>query len=250
MKFVSWNVNGIRAVLTRGFAEFVRECAPDVLCLQETKAQGADVPLALAGYHAHWCSGERKGYAGVAAFTRVKPVRVIQGMGVPEHDAEGRVLTLEYRPYYLVNVYTPNSQRGLTRLDYRVKQWDPAFRAFLKRLEATKPVIFCGNLNVAHTELDIARPKANRRNAGFTDEERESFTRLLEAGFVDTFREFVTEGGHYSWWSYIGKAREKNVGWRIDYVCISKALRPRLKSAGILPEVRGSDHCPVTMELR
>jgi len=228
----------------------VAEVKADVICVQETKARPEDVDLELPGYHAYWYAAERKGYAGTATFTKAEPLRVIRGMGTPEHDTEGRLLTLEYPDYYLTNVYTPNSQRGLARLPYRVDEWDAAFLNFLRKLKRKKPVIFCGDLNVAHQEIDIARPRENRRNAGFTDEERASFSRILRAGFIDTFREFTTEGGHYTWWSYIGKSREKNIGWRIDYFCISKKLRPRLKSATILSDVMGSDHCPITMTLK
>lgn len=249
MKFVSWNVNGIRAVMKKGFLDFVHECKPDILCLQESKAHKEQVDLDLKPYRDFWNPAVKKGYSGTVIFTKREPVDVKLGMGVPDHDQEGRVITAEFDDFFLVNVYTPNSKRELLRLDYRTREWDVAFLKYLKKLEKKKPVIFCGDLNVAHREIDIARPKDNRRNPGFTDEERESFSRILESGFIDTFREFTKDGGHYSWWSYMGRAREKNVGWRIDYFCISRALRPRLEGASILPEVQGSDHCPVVMEL-
>ena len=249
MRFMSWNVNGLRAALKKGFREFVQREGPDLLCLQEIRAQPEQVELELEGYEAYWNAAERKGYAGTLTLTRVPPESVRVGMGKVEHDGEGRLVTLEFPEYWLVNVYTPNAQRGLGRLDYRVKRWEPDFLAFLKELEASKPVVFCGDLNVAHTEIDLANPKGNVNNAGFTPEERERFTALLEAGFVDTFREFTSEGGHYTWWSQMGRAREKNIGWRLDYFCISASLRPRLKAARIRPDVTGSDHCPVVMEL-
>lgn len=249
MKLISWNVNGIRSVMQKNFFDFITDAHPDILCIQETKAQPEQVKLELQGYQAFWNSAEKKGYAGIATLTGIEPLRVLYGMGIPEHDREGRLMTLEFPEYYLVNVYTPNAQRGLTRLDYRSRQWDIDFLNFLKKLETRKPVIFCGDLNVAHQEIDLANPKANRRNAGFTDEERAGFERIIKAGFIDTFREFVKEGGHYTWWTHRFNAREKNIGWRIDYVCISSALRPRLQGAFILPEVRGSDHCPVGIKI-
>lgn len=249
MKLVSWNVNGIRAVLKKGFLEFMEDCRPDILCLQETKAHPDQVGLDLPGYRDYWNAAVKKGYSGTAVFTKLEPRSVTLGLGRPEHDQEGRVITAEFDDYYLVNVYTPNAQEELRRLDYRTRQWDVAFLEYLKRLEDTKPVVFCGDLNVAHHEIDIARPKENRRNPGFTDEERESFGRILESGFVDSFREFTKEGGHYSWWSYRAGARAKNIGWRIDYFCVSEALRPRLKAASILPQVMGSDHCPVVLQM-
>ena len=247
-KMISWNVNGIRAAINKGFTDFVAQTQPDVLCLQETKAMQEQVGLELPGYQQIWCSAERKGYSGVATFTKTAPLSVQCEMEHPDFSGEGRVLALEFADYFLVNVYTPNAQRELTRLDYRV-QWDAEFLTYLKTLETKKPVIFCGDLNVAHQEIDLARPKANRGNAGFTDEERAGFDRIVEAGFIDTFREFQPDGGHYSWWSYRAGAREKNIGWRIDYFGISPSLRPRLKNAFILPEVLGSDHCPVGIEI-
>lgn len=248
MKVISWNVNGIRAILKKGFLEFVKKAKPDLLCLQETKAEPSQVNLELPGYHAYWNAAEKKGYSGTAIFTRIEPDRVTNGIGVPEHDREGRVITAEFEPFFLVNVYTPNSQRGLTRLDYR-QQWDRDFLAYLKRLEGQKPVIFCGDLNVAHTALDLANPKSNEGEHGFTPEERAGFDALEQAGFVDTFRLFTSGGGHYTWWAPFANARARNIGWRIDYVIVSGALAPRVKAAKILPKVLGSDHCPVVLEL-
>lgn len=245
MKFISWNVNGIRAILKRGFIDFVLSTNSDVLCLQETKAHPDQVNINIPGYNVYWNAAERRGYSGTAIFSKVEPLTVSYGLGMSHHDREGRLLTAEFADYYLVNVYTPNSKRGLLRLDYRTKQWDPDFLQYLKKLEEHKPVVVCGDLNVAHKEIDLANPKQNQRNAGFTLEERASMDRIIEAGFIDTFREYEKDGGHYTWWSYLGKAREKNIGWRIDYFLISQQLRPRLKDSFILPEVKGSDHCPV-----
>jgi len=251
MKLISWNVNGIRSILGKGLLEFWEAEAPDVLCLQETKAKPEQVAEVIwpEGFAAHWNSAEKPGYSGVAAFAKNKPVRASGGIGDNDHDREGRVLTLEYDDFFLVNVYTPNSQRELTRLAYRTKQWEPAFRRYLKTLEKKKPVIFCGDLNVAHMEDDLANPKTNRRNAGFTDEERAEFGALIDDGFVDTFRLFTQGNGHYTWWSYMNSARARNIGWRIDYFLVSASLVPRVKSARILPHVAGSDHCPVVLEL-
>ena len=249
MKLVSWNVNGLRAVLRKNFLDYLAEENPDVLCLQETRASPDDVEqLWPAHYTTYWNMGERKGYSGTAIFTRQRPMEISTGIGKAEHDGEGRVLTAEFADFHLVNVYVPNSQRELTRLAYRQK-WDRDFLRFLRKLERTKPVIFCGDLNVAHTELDLANPKANMRNHGFTIEERDGFGALLKAGFVDTFREFQKGGGHYTWWSSMPGVRERNVGWRIDYFLISAKLRPRLSRAFIRSEVPGSDHCPVGIEL-
>lgn len=249
MKLVSWNVNGLRAVLRKNFLEFLEAEAPDLLCLQETKCGPDDVQqLWPAGYTVHWNAARKKGYSGTATFARTRPLKVSTGIGQEEHDQEGRVLTTEFADFFLVNVYVPNSQRELTRLAYR-QRWDADFLAYLKKLERRKPVIFCGDLNVAHTETDLANPKANVKNHGFTPEERAGFSELVKAGFVDTFREFEKSGGHYSWWSPMSGARARNVGWRIDYFLISAALRPRLKRAFILPQVTGSDHCPVGIEL-
>ena len=250
LKLISWNVNGIRSVLRKGFVQFVKEENPDVLCLQETRAEAGEVELPLAAaYYPYWNVAPKKGYSGTAVFTKIKPVSATKGMGTAEHDGEGRVLTLEYQDFFLVNVYTPNSKRDLSRLGYREK-WDRDFLKYLKKLETKKPVIFCGDLNVAHQERDLTYPEANRKNHGFTDEERSGFDRILKAGFLDTFREFCDEGGHYTWWSQMNNCRKRNIGWRIDYFCISKSLRARLDDASILPQVTGSDHCPVRMILK
>jgi len=249
-KFFSWNVNGLRAALNKGFADFVAAASPDILCLQETKALPEQVDLGwMDGYHAFWNPAEKKGYSGVTTFSREAPLSVNLGMGIREHDREGRVLTLEFDSFFIVNVYTPNSQRELARLPYR-QTWDTAFRKHLKKLEKKKPVIFCGDLNVAHTEIDLKNPKTNRKNAGFSDEERENFTKLLDAGFIDTFRTLhPDEPDHYSWWSYRSNARERNIGWRIDYFGISQGLRPNLKDAKIHHDILGSDHCPISLEI-
>jgi exodeoxyribonuclease-3 len=249
MKLVSWNVNGLRAVLQKNFLEYLDEEKPDVLCLQETRAGPNDVEqLWPAAYTTYWNVADKKGYAGTAIFTRRRPQQITRGIGKPEHDHEGRVLTAEYAGFFLVNVYAPNSQRELTRLAYR-QRWDRAFLRYLKRLEAKQPVIFCGDLNVAHTELDLANPKANVHNHGFTPEERAGFKAFVRAGFLDTFREFEPGGGHYTWWSPMAGARARNVGWRIDYFLVSAALRPRLRRAFIRSDVSGSDHCPVGIEI-
>ncbi len=251
MKFVSWNVNGVRAALKKGLLDYMAASGADVICLQETKAHPGDVQHVawLSGYEVFWNSALKKGYSGTVVFTRVKPIKVTQGIGLPAHDGEGRVLTLEFADFFLANVYQPNSQRGLTRLAYRTQEWDPAFLKFLKKLERKKPVIFCGDLNVAHTEIDLKNPKSNRRNAGFTDEERANFTQLISRGFVDTFREFEKGPGHYTWWSQMGDCRARNIGWRVDYFVTSEKLRPALKRAWISPEVMGSDHCPVGLQI-
>lgn len=248
LKLVSWNVNGLRAVLGKGFLDFVRKADPDILCLQEIKAQPDQVSLDLEDYHKYWNSADKKGYSGVAVFTKDKPLTVTHDFPLPEGETEGRILNLEFPHFYLVNVYTPNAQRELTRLDFRMK-WDKAFLSHLKHLEKSKPVVFCGDLNVAHQEIDLANPKSNQKNAGFTPEERAGFDHILKAGFVDSFRHLCQEGGHYSWWTYRSGARERNIGWRIDYFCLSQSLTPALKKAAILPQVLGSDHCPVTVEL-
>lgn len=248
MKLISWNVNGIRAVLKKGFVDFVKKSRPDVLCVQETKASPDQVDLDLSSYRAYWNAAEKKGYSGTLLLTRLEPLAVTYGLGAAEHDREGRVITAEFPDFFLVNVYTPNSQRELTRLDYR-QQWDRDFLAYLKRLERRKPVVFCGDLNVAHTELDLANPKSNEGTHGFTLEERAGFDALVAAGFVDTFRLFTQGNGHYTWWAPFANARARNVGWRIDYFLVSKALVPRVKAAKILAHVMGSDHCPVLLEL-
>ena len=250
MKLISWNVNGIRAALKKDFVAYVESQQPDVLCLQETKAHPDQVehPV-LSGYHDYWNSAEKKGYSGTAVFTRSEPLNVTQGIGIEEHDKEGRVLTLEYADFFLVNVYTPNSQNELRRLPYR-QTWDAAFLQHLMKLEKTKPVVFTGDLNVAHQEIDLARPKQDHHNPGFSDEERAGFDNIVNAGFIDTFREFTTGGGHYTWWSQRGGVREKNIGWRLDYFCVSLALRPRVRRSFIQPGVMGSDHCPIALELK
>lgn len=246
---ISWNVNGLRAVLRKNFLDYLGAEKPDVLCLQETKAEPNDVEqLWPAHYRTYWNSAEKKGYSGTVIFTRTEPIHVTTGIGKAEHDKEGRVVTAEYGDFFLVNVYVPNSQRELTRLAYR-QQWDRDFLAHLKKLEKKKPVIFCGDLNVAHTEIDLANPKANVKNHGFTPEERAGFSTFVRSGFIDTFREFEKGGGHYTWWSVFANARARNIGWRLDYFLISTALRPRLKRAFIQPKVEGSDHCPVGIEL-
>lgn len=249
MKLISWNVNGLRACVTKGFLDFFREADADIFCIQESKLQEGQIDLNLPGYFQYWNYAVKKGYSGTAVFTRKEPLSVQYGIGREEHDQEGRVITLEYPDFYLVTVYTPNSQSELARLDYRMK-WEEDFLAYLKKLEKKHPVVFCGDFNVAHQEIDLKNPKTNRRNAGFTDEEREKFTQLLESGFTDTFRYFYPEREQaYSWWSYRFKAREKNAGWRIDYFCVSDCLRDRLEDAKILAEVLGSDHCPVELDI-
>ncbi len=250
MKLISWNVNGLRACVTKGFLDFFREIDADIFCIQESKLQEGQIDLPLEGYYQYWNYAEKKGYSGTAVFTKKEPLSVAYGIGIPEHDREGRVITLEYEAFWLVTVYTPNSQNELARLDYRM-EWEDAFLAYLKRLEEKKPVVFCGDLNVAHREIDLKNPKTNRRNAGFTDEERGKFSRILENGFIDTFRYFYPDQEQiYSWWSYRFRAREKNAGWRIDYFCVSRCLEDRLEDAGILTEVMGSDHCPVELDIR
>jgi len=249
MKLISWNVNGIRACVGKGFLEFFKEADADIFCIQESKMQAGQLELDLPGYYQYWNYAEKKGYSGTAVFTKKEPLSVVNGMGIPEHDKEGRVITLEFENFYMVTVYTPNSQNELARLDYRMA-WEDAFLAYLKGLEKTKPVIVCGDMNVAHKEIDLKNPKTNRRNAGFTDEERQKFSMLLESGFVDTFRYFYPEQeGIYSWWSYRFKAREKNAGWRIDYFLVSDCLKDKLQDAKILTDVMGSDHCPVEVDL-
>jgi len=249
VKLISWNVNGLRAVLKKNFIEYLADEQPDILCLQETKCTPDQVEEVWPkGYSVFWNSAVKKGYSGTAIFTKVPPLKVVPHIGITEHDNEGRVLTAEYQDFYLVNVYVPNSKRELTRLPYRM-QWDRDFLTYLKQLEKKKPVIWCGDLNVAHTEIDLANPKANVRNHGFTPEERAGFSACVAAGFVDTFREFERGGGHYSWWSPLSGARARNIGWRIDYFLISQALRPRLQRAFIQPKIMGSDHCPVGIEV-
>ena len=249
MKLISWNVNGLRACMTKGLMDAFESLNADIFCLQETKLSEGQLALELPGYHQYWNYAEKKGYSGTAIFTKEEPLSAAYGIGIPEHDHEGRVITLEYEKFYFVTVYTPNSQDGLKRLDYRM-EWEKAFLAYLKKLEEKKPVIFCGDLNVAHQEIDLKNPKTNRKNAGFTDEERARFSELLKEGFVDTFRYFYPEEtGIYSWWSYRFHAREKNAGWRIDYFLVSEVLKDELKDAKIHTEIFGSDHCPVELEI-
>ena len=249
MKLISWNVNGLRACEGKGFSDAFKQLDADFFCLQETKMQQGQLDLAFDGYKSYWNYAEKKGYSGTAIFTKHEPLSVTYGLGIDEHDHEGRVITLEMPDFYLVTVYTPNSQDGLRRLDYRMK-WEDDFREYLLKLDAVKPVIACGDMNVAHKEIDLKNPKTNRRNAGFTDEEREKFTTLLSSGFTDTFRYFHPDlEGAYSWWSYRFHAREKNAGWRIDYFIVSNRLAPQIKSATIHNEIYGSDHCPVELVL-
>ena len=250
MKLISWNTNGIRACMGKGFLEYMAAQDADIICIQETKMQIGQAEVPMEGYHQYWCAAEKKGYSGTAVFTRVEPLSVSYGIGVDVHDHEGRVITCEYEDFYLVNVYVPNSQNELKRLDYRM-QWEDDFRAYLIGLDAVKPVVVCGDLNVAHTEIDLKNPKTNTKNAGFTPEERAKMTELLSAGFVDSWRYFNPEvEGVYSWWSYRFKAREKNAGWRIDYFLVSEKLKDRMKGADILTDIMGSDHCPVVLELK
>ena len=249
MKFISWNVNGLRACLKKGFLDFYRQEAPDFCCLQETKMHQEQADLELPGYQQFWNSAEKKGYSGTAVFTRVPPLNVTYGIGMAEHDSEGRVITVEYEPFYLVNCYTPNAQRELARLEYRMK-WEDDFRAYLMSLDAKKPVVLCGDLNVAHQEIDLKNPKTNRRNAGFSDEERAKMTELLAGGFVDTFRALYPDvTGAYTWWSYLRRARDTNAGWRIDYFIVSERLRGAVHDSRIRADVMGSDHCPVELDL-
>lgn len=249
MKLISWNVNGLRACMGKGFPDFFAESQADILCLQETKLQPEQLTLETPGYQQYWNSAVKKGYSGTAVFTRPQPLSVSYGLGIPAHDQEGRVITCEYPDFYLVTVYTPNSQRGLTRLEYRM-EWEDAFRAYLLALDAKKPVVICGDLNVAHREIDLKNPKSNTQSAGFTPQEREKMTLLLDSGFTDSFR-FVHGDvtGIYSWWSYMYHARENNAGWRIDYFLVSRRLEPAITGAEILTQVMGSDHCPVVLEL-
>ncbi len=249
MRFISWNVNGLRAVVKKGFEDIFWSLDADFVCLQETKLQEGQISLDLPGYESYWCYAEKKGYSGTAIFTRHTPLSVSYNLGVPEHDSEGRVITLEYGDFYLVCVYTPNSQDGLRRLDYRMS-WEDDFREYLCELDKAKPVIICGDMNVAHEEIDLKNPATNHMNPGFSDEERGKFTELLDAGFIDTFRSLYPDRTDaYSWWSYRAAARQRNVGWRIDYFVVSERLRGNIKDAYILPEVMGSDHCPVGLDM-
>jgi exodeoxyribonuclease-3 len=250
MKLVSWNVNGLRACMEKGFMDSFRSLDADVFCLQETKLQEGQIQMELPGYEQYWNYAEKKGYSGTAVFTRIKPINVSYGLGIEEHDHEGRVITLEFPDFYFLTCYTPNSQEGLARLDYRMK-WEADFLSYIKNLDAKKPVVFCGDLNVAHEEIDLKNPKTNHKNAGFSDEERARMTTLLESGFVDSWRYFYpAQEGIYSWWSYRFQARAKNAGWRIDYFITSERLKDRLQSAAIHTEILGSDHCPVELELK
>ncbi len=250
MKLISWNVNGIRAALKKGFMDYFEEMDADIFCIQETKCQLGQVELELEGYHQYWNAAVKKGYSGTAIFTKAEPISVMYGMGIEEHDQEGRVITLEFDAFYMVTVYTPNSKRGLERLDYR-QVWEDDFRDYLLALDEKKPVIVCGDLNVAHTEIDLKNDKTNRENAGFTDQERGKMTQLLEAGFVDTFRHFYPDKEDmYSWWSYMGSARDNNIGWRIDYFLVSERFTDQLQDADIHMNTLGSDHCPVVLSLR
>lgn len=249
MKMISWNVNGLRAVVGKGFVDIFNSLDADIVCLQETKLQEGQIDLSFEGYAQYWNYAVKKGYSGTAVFTRVQPLSVSCGLGIEEHDQEGRVITLEFDKFYLVNVYTPNSKDGLARIDYRM-QWEDDFRVYLKKLEENKPVVVCGDLNVAHSEIDLKNPKTNRNNAGFSDQERGKMTELLDAGFVDTFRYFYPDvTGAYSWWSYRFNARKNNAGWRIDYFLVSESLKDELKGASILNDIYGSDHCPVMLEI-
>jgi len=250
MKILSWNVNGIRAVIKKGFYEYMNDINPDVICIQETKANPEQVDLELNDYeYKFWNSADKKGYSGTAIFSKIKPISVENDLNISKHDYEGRVICSEFLNFFLVTVYTPNSKRDLSRLKYRYEEWDVDFLKYLKKLEKLKPVIFCGDLNVAHKEIDLKNPKSNKRNAGFTNEEREGFQNYIDSGFVDTFRLFNSEPNNYTWWSYMFNSRAKNVGWRIDYFCLSKILKEKVKSSKILPEIMGSDHAPVILEI-
>ncbi|MBQ9658347.1 MAG: exodeoxyribonuclease III [Clostridia bacterium] len=249
MKLISWNVNGIRACVNKGFKDFFNQINADIFCVQETKCQKEQIELEFEGYTSFWNSAEKKGYSGTAIFTKQEPINVVYGIGIEEHDKEGRVITLEFEKIFLVNIYTPNSKRGLERLDYR-QVWEDEIRKYLLKLNKTKPVVMCGDLNVAHKEIDLKNPKTNHNNAGFTDEERNKMTELLEAGFIDTFRsKYPDKEDEYSWWSYMGRAREKNIGWRIDYFLVSEDIKENIDDAKIHQDVLGSDHCPVELDL-
>ena len=250
MKLISWNVNGLRACVDKGFVEVFQKLDADIFCVQETKMQEGQLSLDLPGYHQYYNYAEKKGYSGTAVFSKIEPLSVSYGIGIEEHDKEGRVITLEFEDFYFITIYTPNSQDGLKRLSYRM-EWEKAFLAYIKGLEEKKPVVFAGDLNVAHKEIDLKNPKTNRNNAGFTDEERDAFSHLLENGFIDTFRHFYPDREQiYSWWSYRFRAREKNAGWRIDYFVVSEALKDRLVDASIHTDIFGSDHCPVELVMK
>ena len=249
MKLISWNVNGIRAVLTKGFEDFFKDVNADIFCVQETKCQEGQVNLEFEGYQSFWNSAEKKGYSGTAIFSKIKPLSVKFGIGIEEHDKEGRVITLEFKDFYMVNIYTPNSKRELERLDYR-QIWEDEIRKYLLKLNKTKPVVMCGDLNVAHKEIDLKNPRTNTHNAGFTIEERNKMTELLDAGFIDTFRYLYPDKTDcYTWWSYMRKAREKNVGWRIDYFIVSDSIKNKIKEANIYKDIMGSDHCPIGLKI-
>ncbi len=255
MKYISWNVNGIRACIKKGFLEFIEKENPDIICIQETKAYESQVELNLPQYKQYWNSAEKAGYSGTLILTKKTPDNIYNGLGIDKHDNEGRVITLEFDSHFLVNVYTPNSKRDLSRLNYRTTEWNKDFLFHMNELEKEKPVIFCGDLNVAHQEIDLANPHTNKTtkskpgNAGFTNEERQGFNDIIDAGFIDSFRSFNKDPGHYTWWSYMFNSRKKNVGWRIDYFCISKQLKNNLQNAYILPDVMGSDHCPIAIDI-
>lgn len=250
MQLISWNVNGIRACVGKGFKEFFEQAQADIFCIQETKCSPDQIELEFDGYQSYWNSAEKKGYSGTAIFTKIKPKQVTYGIGIEEHDQEGRIITLEFEKFYLVNNYTPNSKRELERLEYR-QQWEDEIRKYLLKLNKKKPVIMCGDLNVAHQEIDLKNPKTNKGNAGFTNEERQKMTELLQAGFTDSFRHlYPNKENSYSWWSYMGKAREKNVGWRIDYFIVSNNIKEKIEEASIYPEIMGSDHCPVGLKIK
>ncbi len=249
-RLISWNVNGLRACMEKGFLDFFKSVDADMFCIQETKLQEGQIQLELDGYHQYWNYAKKKGYSGTAVFTRIAPKTVSYGIGMEEHDEEGRVITLEFEDFYLVNVYTPNARRELERLDYRII-WEDCFRSYLKRLDSVKPVIVCGDMNVAHKEIDLKNPSSNKNNAGFTDEERGKLTELLASGFIDTYRYFYPDKEDaYTWWSYMFNARARNVGWRIDYFCVSERIGDRLAGAGIHADIMGSDHCPVQLEIK
>ncbi len=244
-KLISWNVNGIKSVLSKGLLDFIKKEKPDIVCLQETRSPKKEVIVTLPGYEQFWNHAKKPGYSGTAVFTKIKPLKVTNGVGIIKHDGEGRVLTCEFKDFHLVNVYVPNSKRELERLPYRHKEWDPDFLQYLKNLEKKKPVIFCGDMNVAHQAIDLTYHRANEKNHGFTPQEREGFDNIVKVGFIDTFRHFHKEGDHYTWWSVMGNCRPRNIGWRIDYFCVSSSLKKNLKEAIIYKDVMGSDHCPV-----